>query len=75
MTIPTVVVLSIFVLKIKYRANHYIALLFVAAGVSLSIVNDLVVNPTENNGIDQGDKLKSFYGDIMALGGALLYSV
>jgi len=71
-SIPSALVLSIFFLKIKYRFNHYLSLLFCAAGVACSIVNDVVLNPKIDD--EQTDSFDALYGDIMVLCGAFLYA-
>lgn len=44
-SIPSALILSIAFLKVKYSKNHYIALVFCAAGVTCSLINDVVINP------------------------------
>ena len=47
-----------------------------AAGITLSIINDIVVNPTNHNDDNnESFNLTAFYGDIMALCGAILYAM
>ncbi|CDW73407.1 solute carrier family 35 member f2 [Stylonychia lemnae] len=70
-SIPSALFLSIFFLKIKYRCNHYLSLLFCAAGVAFSLVNDIILNPRDNN---NESTLDALYGDIMVLCGAFLYA-
>jgi len=71
-SIPSALVLSIVFLKVKYRRNHYIALVFCAGGVSFSVINDLVMHPrdSENSGIDS----KALIGDIMVLVSAFMFA-
>eukprot|EP00347_Sterkiella_histriomuscorum_P000674 403374935 len=71
-SIPSALCLSIFFLKIRYRFNHYLALLFCAAGVAFSIVNDIVLHPKESGQDD--NTLEALYGDLMVLVGAFLYA-
>eukprot|EP00355_Strombidium_rassoulzadegani_P002601 CAMPEP_0168610310 /NCGR_PEP_ID=MMETSP0449_2-20121227/1713_1 /TAXON_ID=1082188 /ORGANISM="Strombidium rassoulzadegani, Strain ras09" /LENGTH=301 /DNA_ID=CAMNT_0008650595 /DNA_START=375 /DNA_END=1277 /DNA_ORIENTATION=+ len=78
-TIPSAVILSILLLKVRYQALHFLALLLCLGGMSLSFYNDMfirkdeeVVNP-ESETQKQASKLTTkVIGDIMALSGAFI---
>ena len=70
--IPSALALSMIFLGIRYYWNHYVALIFCAGGVACSVLNDLVLNPTQKQ---NEFTLTAFWGDIMVLGGAFLYAL
>lgn len=73
-TIPSALLLSIFFLRIGYKINHYLALIFCFGGLSCSLVNDIVIYPKDQSDISNNFTLKAFYGDLMVIGGAFLYA-
>ena len=71
-TIPCVVLMSIFFLKLKYKGIHFIALGVCACGLSLSIYNDLFVKA---EGQSQSQNKSQLIGDLMSLMGAFGYAL
>ena len=61
-------------LRIGYKINHYLALIFCFGGLSCSLVNDIVIYPKDQSDISNNFTLKAFYGDLMVIGGAFLYA-
>ena len=74
-TIPSAILLSIFFLKVKYKMNHYLALIFTLGGLSCSLVNDIVIYPQNQSEMKDNFTLKAFYGDLMVIAGAFLYAL
>lgn len=69
-TIPSAVLLSIVVLKIRYLRNHYIAILLSSIGMGLCIYNDLWLK--EKREEDYSEEKSQIVGNIMALSGAFM---
>ena len=71
-SIPSAVVLSILMLKVKYSKLHYLAITICIIGISLGFVNDFIVvakdEPSE-------DAQRPLLGDLMSLCGAFLYAL
>ena len=66
-TIPTSVVLSLIILKIRYQKMHYLAIFVVLIGISLGLINDFVIK-------EQDDSNNEILGIIFAFGAAIAYA-
>jgi drug/metabolite transporter (DMT)-like permease len=73
-SIPSALILSILFLKVKYSKNHYIALLFCAAGVTCSLINDVIINPRKEEVGESGFDVRALLGDIMVLCAAFMFA-
>ena len=71
-SIPSALVLSITFLKVKYSSNHYIALLFCAAGVSCSVIKDVIKK--SQDGTEVGVDMDALIGDLMVLLSAFMFA-
>jgi drug/metabolite transporter (DMT)-like permease len=72
-SIPSALILSIIFLKVKYSKNHFIALGFCALGVACSVINDVFVNPRENE-YYLGFNYRALIGDLMVLTSAFMFA-
>ena len=68
-SIPSVVLLSLFFLKVRYTKLHYIAISILACGISIGFINDFL----HLQGADANDQ--PLLGDFMALVGAFFYAL
>jgi len=73
-TIPFAIILSVIFLKIKYRWNHYLSLLFCVAGFSCVIVNDIYLIRKKGDDESKSFSTQAIFGDILVIGGAFLYA-
>ena len=74
-SIPSALILSIMFLKVKYSRNHFIALGFCGLGVACSVINDVIINPKEEDGNGNlGFNYKALIGDIMVLSSAIMFA-
>ena len=59
-SIPTVMLLSYFILKARYRILHYIGVAFCLVGVVCLVVSDIMTGKNEQNGFFDFISLSSF---------------
>ena len=71
-SIPSAVVLSILVLKVKYQKVHYLAISLCIVGISCGFLNDFFFAKTQS---DDSRPSRPLLGDFLALGGAFLYAL
>ena len=71
-SIPSAVILSLIVLKVKYGKLHFIAIGLCVVGITLGFINDFYF--IENSGTSQEAK-RPLLGDFCALLGAFFYAL
>ena len=74
-TIPSAIILSILFLKVKYKWNHYLSLLFCAGGFSLTVLNDFYLNKQEDGKEKNPFGTSALFGDLLVLGGSFFYAL
>ena len=71
-SIPSAVILSLIVLKVKYEKLHFIAIGMCVVGISLGFINDFYF--VESTGTKE-DAKRPLIGDFCALLGAFFYAL
>ena len=71
-SIPSAVVLSLLVLKVRYSKLHFVAIGLCLIGISLGFLNDFLFAEREDN---PKEAKRPLLGDALALGGAFLYAL
>jgi len=71
-SIPSAVVLSLFLLKVKYQKVHYLAIGLCLVGISCGFLNDFLIAGTDS---DNSRPNRPLLGDFLAMAGAFLYAL
>ena len=71
-SIPSAVILSLLVLKVRYAKIHFIAIGLCMIGISLGFLNDFLFAEKEDN---PKEAERPLLGDALALCGAFLYAL
>ncbi|KAK3097805.1 hypothetical protein FSP39_013368 [Pinctada imbricata] len=71
-SIPVVLVLSVFILKVHYRLVHYVGVVVCVIGLGGLVATDLLSGNNKEDGDKAPDKI---LGDVLCIAGALLYGI